>query len=365
MSGLNHRSRKILFAAVTEYIATGDPVGSRTLSRKYALDLSPATIRNVLADLEEAGFVSQPHTSAGRVPTDRALRLFIEALSTFEQISHSERSAMRQRFDDIFARAQARPEDVLRRIGDLVSQLSGAAAVVAALPADCRKLSQLRFIRTKPLQLLAVLVFSDGVVENRYVALKSAISDSELQRIHNLLADVVEDRALGALRDLFKRRLTDQRNQLDLLRRRAFDLGHRAVTDVSRGSDEVVITGADHLMGMPEYTEAEQLKKLMTTLEDREHLVDLLDEVIEAGAVTVYIGSEGELGEAQLSLVVAPYGDGDDASGTVGVLGPTRMDYARMRPLAQPSKRLDEPAQQEELTPEFRRLDDAVLPSGQ
>jgi heat-inducible transcriptional repressor len=332
-SGLNHRSRKILFAMVTEYIATGAPVGSRTLSRKYAIDLSPATIRNVLSDLEESGFLKQPHTSAGRVPTELALRAFIEALVEFREVPRIQKREMRTQFDEIYAGSKARPDDILRRTGELVSAMSGTAAVVASSPAVQRKLSQMRFIRTKPDQMLAVLVFSDGVVENRYILAKEDIASSKLERIHNLLGDVVEGRTLGDVRDLCKRRLSDGRDEADQLRQEAFDLAHRAVTKVSRSQHAMVIAGADSLVELPEFGDADQLRKLMAALTDREHLVELLDNVIEAGAVTVYIGSEGELGDAQLSLVVAPYGDGDEASGTVGVLGPTRMDYARMMPL--------------------------------
>jgi len=332
-SGLNHRSRKILFAMVTEYIATGGPVGSRTLSRKYAIDLSPATIRNVLSDLEESGFLKQPHTSAGRVPTERALRAFIEALVEFQEIPRRQKREMRVQFDEIYAGSKARPDDILRRTGEVVSAMSGTAAVVAASPAVHRKLSQMRFIRTKPQQMLAVLVFSDGVVENRYIRAAEDIASTKLERIHNLLSDVVEGRTLGDVRDLCQRRLSEGRNEADQLRRVAFDLAHRAVTKVSRSQHAMVIAGADNLVELPEFGDADQLRKLMAALTDREHLVELLDKVIEAGSVTVYIGSEGELGDAQLSLVVAPYGDGDEASGTVGVLGPTRMDYARMMPL--------------------------------
>lgn len=334
MSGLSHRSRKILFAVVAEYISTGTPVGSRTLARKYGLELSPASIRNVLADLEEAGYLIQPHTSAGRVPTDRALRAFIEALTDFEEVSKLERRAMRQRFEEVLGEVEGgRENEILRAAGRIISELSGAAAVVAASPTESRKLTQLRFLRTKPLQLLAVLVFSDGIVENRYVDLAEPIDDSELERIHNLLADVVEGRSLGDVRDLFVRRLENERTEVDRLRRRAFDLAHRAVSKVGDRA-QVVIEGRARLMELPEYEDAEKLRRLVRVLEDRESLVDLLDRTMGAGAVTVYIGGEtGAIGDAELSLIAAPYGDFDKGVGTVGVLGPTRMDYARMMPL--------------------------------
>jgi heat-inducible transcriptional repressor len=267
------------------------------------------------------------------VPTERALRAFILALTDFPAIPREEKLRMRQRFDEIFSERGVGTEG-LRGAGQFISELSGAAAIVAASPAETRVLSQLRFIRTKPSQLLAVLVFSDDTVENRYIGVDEACSDSDLERIHNLLADVVEGRTLAALRDLFARRLVDDRLEVDALRRPAFELGQRAIVDFVRSSDEVVIEGSARLMELPEYADVERLKKLVLTLEDREHLLDLLDKTIGAGAVTVYLGSEtGELGDAELSLVAAPYGDGEKGAGTVGVLGPTRMDYARMMPL--------------------------------
>jgi len=331
MSDLTHRTRKILFAAVTEFIATGDPVGSRTLAKKYGLDLSAASIRNVLADLEEAGFLHQPHTSAGRIPTDRALRLFIDALMEVRTISPQQQAEMGMRFTEIYARAS----DPLRETGRYLSELSGAAAIVAAPSTEVRALSQLRFIPTRPGQILAVLVFADGSVENRFLVIEEPIHDSELNRIHNLLADVIEGRTLGEVRDLFARRLADDRVAVDTLRRRAFELGSKATADMVRRG-EVVIEGQNRLIDLPEYTDVDRLKKLMKALEEREELVDLLERTLAAGngAVTVFVGSEaGDLAGGQLSVVAAPYTDNGRMAGTVGVIGPTRMDYAKVMPL--------------------------------
>ena len=327
MSDLNHRTRKILFAAVTEFIATGDPVGSRTLAKKYGLDLSAASIRNVLSDLEEAGYLHQPHTSAGRLPTDRALRLFIDTLVEVRTISPQQHAEMGARFAEIYARAG----DPLRETGRYLSELSGAAAIVAAPSTEIRALSQLRFIPTRPGQLLAVLVFGDGSVENRFIDVEGLISEGELTRIHNLLSDVIEGRTLGEVRDLFARRLADERVAIDALRRRAFELGSKAMTDMVRRG-EVVIEGQNRLMDLPEYADVDRLKRLMKTLAEREEIVDLLERTLAAGtgAVTVFVG--GEAG-GQLSVVAAQYTDNGRTAGTVGVIGPTRMDYAKVMPL--------------------------------
>lgn len=330
MTDISLRARKILFAVVTEFIGTGDPVGSRTLAKRYGLDLSAASIRNVLADLEEAGYLHQPHTSAGRVPTDRAIRLFIDALMEIQKLTTEERSKIHTRFAEIYAIAG----DPLREAGRYLSELSGAAAVVAAPRTEVRALSQLRFIPTKPGQMLAVLVFADGSVENRFLPVDEPIPEVELTRIHNLLADVIEGRTLGEVRDLFARRLADDRRDLDALRRRAFELGSKATEGMSSRRSEVVIEGQSRLIDLPEYTDVAKLKKLMRALEEREELVQLLDKTMSAGAVTVFVGSEtGDLGGGELSLVVAPYTERGRVAGTVGVIGPTRMDYAKVMPL--------------------------------
>jgi len=325
---ISARAKKILFAVVTEFIASGDAVGSRTLARRYGLDLSAASIRNVLADLEDAGYLKQPHTSAGRVPTDKALRLFIDTLVRLRPLAPEDKARLDARFAEIRI-----AEDPLRETGKYLSELSGAAALVIAPRGEMRALSQLRFIPTRPGQLLAVLVFRDGSVENRFVTFDGPISEGDLQRVHNLLADVIEGRSLGEVRDLFARRLADERTALDALRKRAFELGSKATIDLARPA-EVRIEGQGRLIDLPEYADVGRLKSLVRTLEEREALLTLLEKTLAAGAVTVLLASEAdELVGGELSLVVAPYSVHGRAAGTVGVLGPSRMDYAKVLPI--------------------------------
>lgn len=328
MSELSPRARKILFAVVNEYIETGLPVGSRTLSKNHGVELSAASIRSVLADLDDAGLLMQPHTSAGRVPTDRAIRFFIDALMHVKTVPADQRAQLDARVAGFFARA----EDPRRESGRLLSELAGAAAVIAPPRAARRTIGQLRFIPTRRDQLLAVLVFQDGTVENRFLTVENPIPEAELQRVHNLLADVVEGRTLGEARELFVRRLADQRSELDALRKRAFELGEKA-TALEERPHEVVIEGQARLLELPDYDDSARLKKLVLALEEREEILVLLDKMLEAGAATVFIGSEtGDLAGGQLSLVAAPYIDNGQPA-AVGVLGPTRMDYAKVVPL--------------------------------
>lgn len=329
MTSLHARARKILFAVVSEYIATGAAVGSRTLARRYGLELSPATIRNVLADLDEGGYLEQPHTSAGRVPTERAFRVFIDTLLQNSAVPADMQAQIDARMKAIYAESA----DPLRESGRLLSELSGTAAIVSARRSPGRSLSTLRFIATKPRQVLAVLVFEDGTVENRFVELEAPVPTAELEKIHNVLGDVVEGRSLAEVRDLLARRLDDERSMVDLLRRKAFELGQRALEGVPDRS-QVVIEGQTRLLDLPEYGDVGRLRALLRALEEREELVGLLDRTLEAGAAMVFVGSEkGESADPQLSLVVAPFSEHGRAAGAVGVLGPTRMDYARVMPL--------------------------------
>src|SRR3984957_2656232 len=241
MPELSARARQVLYHCVTEYVATGEPVGSRTLSKKAGLDLSPASIRNVLADLEEMGYLRQPHTSAGRVPTDRAFRLFIDGLMRVRQHPNDEEVAIRDRF------ASLEPgQNVMRETGRLLSELTGTAAVVLAPKAETLVLHQLRFIRTSSDEVLAVLVMKNGTVQNRF--LSATITESELQRVHNLLDDVADGRSLGDLRELFERRLQSERVQHDELRRTAFSLGGAAMKEVAWTETDLVIEGQERLL---------------------------------------------------------------------------------------------------------------------
>jgi heat-inducible transcriptional repressor len=321
---LNHRARQILYAAISEFVATGDPVGSRTLSKKEGIELSAASIRNVLADLEDMGYLQQPHTSAGRVPTDKAFRLFIDALMEVREISSEEHGRIREHLE-----AAERGGNVMRETGKLLVELTGTAAVVVTPRAEVMTLKHLRFIPTVPGELLAVIVMANGTVQNRF--LRSPITEPELTRIHNLLDDVIEGRNLRELRELFARKLQTERVQHDELRRRAFELGEAAVQGTGSEVD-VVIEGQSKLFDKPEL--AGGIKSVAALLDDRECLLRLLDATLEAKGTTVVVGKEaGELGGGQVAIVGASYTDRGQPAGTLAVIGPTRMDYAKVVPL--------------------------------
>lgn len=324
MAELSPRAKQILYACITEFVATGEPVGSRTLSKR-GIELSPASIRNSLSDLEELGYLHQRHTSAGRVPTDRAFRLFIDAMMDVRVLTDAENMNLLHRFSEITP-----GPNFLRETGRLLSELTGAAAVVVSPKAETMTLKHLRFIRTIPGEVLAVLVMTNGTVQNRF--LKAEIAEDLLQKVHNLLDDVIEGRSLGELHDLFLRRLSNERVQADEVKKRAFELGDAAISAAEKGAD-IVIEGRAKLLGLPEFANA-GLAELVAALDQGEAIVKLLEEMLAANATTVVVGREaGDLAGGQLSIIGASYRNQGRPAGAVGVIGPTRMDYPKVVPL--------------------------------
>lgn len=326
MADLSQRAKQILYACITEFVATGEPVGSRTLSKK-GIELSPASIRNVLADLEEMGYLHQPHTSAGRVPTDKAFRLFIDAMMEVRDLTDAENAQILQRFSEI----EPGP-NFLRETGRLLSDLAGTAAVVISPRAETMTLKHLRFIRTMPGELLAVLVMANGTVQNRFV--KADVQENDLQKVHNLLDDVIEGRTLGDLRELFTRRLTSERVQADATKRRAFELGEAAVSEAADQGADVVIEGRAKLLGLPEFSGNAGLKDVVNALDESEAIVRLIDATVAATGTAVVVGREaGDLAGGQLAIIGAAYRNHGRNAGSLGVIGPTRMDYPKVVPL--------------------------------
>jgi len=323
---LSQRARQILYACITEFVATGEPVGSRTLSKK-GIALSAASIRNVLSDLEEMGYLHQPHTSAGRVPTDKAFRLFIDAMMDVRQLTDEENINLVHRFSEI----EPGP-NFLRETGRLLSELAGTAAVVVSPKHETMTLKHLRFIRTIPGEVLAVLVMKNGSVQNRF--LKATVEENELQKVHNLLDDVIEGRSLRELHDLFARRLQSDKVQNDSVRKRAFELGEAALADVADTGADVVIEGRSKLLGLPEFAGGEGLKDVVNALDEAQSIVRLLDSLIASKGTSVVVGREaGDLAGGHLSIIGASYTNQGRSAGSIGIIGPTRMDYPKVVPL--------------------------------
>lgn len=329
-SELPSRAREILYHVVLEYVGSGEPVGSRTLSKKAAIGLSPASIRNVLADLEELGFLVQPHASAGRIPTDRAFRLFIDALMKVRTLTDLERARIQAKVASAGAGVVGARDTVA-----LLSELAGTVAVAVAPRVEALTVRTVRFVRTGASELLAVVVMSNGSVQNRFLR-RQGITDEDIGKVQMFLDDIIEGRTLRELRELFARRLASDAVRADAFRLLVHDLGAAALGDEEPIESEVVIAGHAKLYEMPEFSDARGLKEVVAALGEKGHLAQLLDPATIGSGVRVVVGREaGDLGGGHISVVSAIYGDPQHPAGSIGVIGPTRMDYPGVVPLVE------------------------------
>lgn len=320
---------------VTEYIATGEPVGSRKLARRYGLNLSPASIRNVLSDLEEYGYVSQPHTSAGRVPTDSGFRLFVDALVQMREVTAEDRAAVEQRLRDL------RPgqDDVLREVGKLLSAMTNTVSVVSPPRPEREELAQLRFMPVRKGQVLAVIVTRSGTVQNRIIHLPDGMDVEGLEKIHNRLSDLLDGRTLTEIRDELAKDMQAEQTQYVQLTQATREIVDATLS--SQSEADVVITGQRRLFGRPEFESAEKIRAYLRTFEEKQDLLEMLDRTLTAGGVQVLIGSETNLVDIEdISVITASFQQGGSSPGTVGIIGPTRMDYGKVVPLVQYTARL-------------------------
>jgi heat-inducible transcriptional repressor len=325
MTELAFRARRILYAAVTEYIATGEPVGSRKLAKRYGLDVSPATIRNELADLEESGYLAQPHTSAGRVPTDKGFRAFVDALVRVREVQPADRAVLASRLLSLNPSI-----DLAREAGRILSSLTGVAAVVQPPRADVQQVAQLRWMRFKPGQLLAVVVTRAGAVENRIVQVEVEPSNDELEVVHNYVESLLGERSLSELREVVARAAETERSEFARTAHNVLEATVSAATD----ERDVVIEGHTRLLGQPDFADVDKMRGVLGALEEKERLLELLDRTVAAGGVQVLIGAEVRLLESQdLTVIAAPYGPPGAGSGTLGLIAPTRIDYQKVVPL--------------------------------
>jgi len=325
---LDERHRRILFAVVTEYIASGKAVSSRRIAKRYAIQLSPATIRNVLVDLEDAELLHQPHTSAGRVPTDAGFRCFVDAMATAGEISDAHRTALIRRLQDLEPGA-----DAVRETGQLLSRLTGTATIIARPPVAEATLDQLRFMRLSSGRTLAVLVTRSGGVENRVVVTELDVDDHTLERVNNYLAELVGGRTLRSVRDVLAVRIATEQGRYQVLREQAQQMVEATVEGQMERA-RVVIEGQGALFDRPEFGDAEKIRRYLNAFEEKQKLLELLEQTLLADGVQVFIGSEAALdGVGDISVISSPYRRDGASIGSFGIVGPTRMDYKKYVPL--------------------------------
>jgi heat-inducible transcriptional repressor len=334
MSGteLSRRAQKILQAVVAEYLQSGDAVGSRTVTRRHDLGLSPATVRNVMSDLEELGLLEQRHSSAGRVPTHSGLRFFIDALLKVKTLSAKDQEDIRGQL--MAGGARPSPEDVMHRASRVLANLTQHAAVVVAPDPDTQRLAQIEFVPLRDGKLLAILVTSDGRIENRLVALDSTLDPRRLERVHAYLNQLLSGMTLDEVRERVIREIADEKNLYDSEVSQALRLGHTVFVVTPERPAEVLVTGQANLLepGVTADPEREtRMRQLLRALEDKETLLRLLDRTRTSAGMQVFLGAETALTALSGSSVVAmPYGPEDTPIGALAVIGPMRMNYGKV-----------------------------------
>ncbi|MGF1643823.1 MAG: heat-inducible transcriptional repressor HrcA [Thiotrichales bacterium] len=333
---LSDRAKQLLKALIETHIAEGEPVGSRTLARVSGLDVSPATIRNIMSDLEEAGLIASPHTSAGRIPTAAGYRLFIDSLIQVK----SPRPGLVEDFD-AQVRSASNIQGMTQSASMLLSNLTRMASVVTLPKAGLVTLRQIEFVRLGDKRVLAVLVLDHGEVQNRVVTLDRDYSRAELERAGNYLTE----HCLGldirnARRKIFSE-LKKLREDLDSLMASTIALAEQALAGADDETEDCIVAGQTRLMDYTELSDIERLRQLFDTFNQKRDILHILDRCVRAKGVQIYIGQEsGSKVLDVCSVVTAPYSVDGRIVGVLGVIGPTRMAYDRVIPIVDISARL-------------------------
>lgn len=331
---LNIRSQDIFKRLVERYIETGVPVGSRDLSRMLSVGLSPASVRNVMADLEDLGLIAAPHTSAGRAPTQQGLRFFVDAMLEVGAVDERERQTIARQIGD--QAGQGKIEDLLTEASQLLSGLSHGAGVVIAQKSDL-VLKHIEFVRLDAQSAMVVLVGQDGSVENRVVTLPPGLTSSALAQASNYLAHLAVGRTLGEARLALQTQRAEQLAELDDLTRKLVEAGLATLSNAGTASPPTVIVRgrANLLNDTMASEELIRIRQLFDELESADGLIELLGDTEKAQGVKIFIGSENKLfALSGSSVILSPYTDANDkVIGVLGVIGPTRLNYARIVPV--------------------------------
>ena len=315
---------------MSEYLATGEAVGSQTVTRRYGLDVSAATVRNVMGDLEEVGLLKHTHTSAGRIPTERGLRYYVDTLLRVRSLSLGEKDDIRERLGGAPGEASINVPEVMQRTSRLLRELSHLTVVVQAPRPESDSVQHLEFVRLREGQLLAVLETASGQVQNKLVPVDFNVDPSELEHINNYLQDLANGLTLDQLRVRIVEEIASDRAAHDALVARALRLATAAVP--AESTADVFVDGQSNLLAGN--ADLERAKALLRTLEEKDLVVRLLDRTLSAPGICVFIGAEANLADlTDVSVVAAPYGTEGRPLGTIGVIGPARMNYSRVIPL--------------------------------
>jgi heat-inducible transcriptional repressor len=331
LAQMSERSREIFRQIVESYLATGEPVGSRNISRLLQVSLSPASVRNVMSDLEQLGLIYAPHTSAGRLPTEIGLRFFVDALLEIGDLNEKDRRSIEAQI----ASSGNTVENVLTQASGLLSGLTRAAGVVLTTKTNAR-LKHIEFVRLEPERALVVLVSEDGQVENRILNLPAGLPTSALTEATNFLNARIRGRTLSEAKAELERALEASRAELDQLTQKIVEAGLASWSGGGSEERKLIVRGQAHLLeDLKALEDLERVRLLFDDLEARREVVDLLGRAELAEGVRIFIGSENKLFSLSgSSTIIAPYSDSSGrVVGVLGVIGPTRLNYARVIPM--------------------------------
>ncbi len=328
---LDQRARSLLRSLIARYLAKGEPVGSRTLAKASGLQISPATIRNIMSDLEEIGLVTSPHTSAGRIPTTQGIRLFVDSLVELQPLTDEELERLRQAMSSTPGTAR----DIMSSTSSLLSAVTRFVGVVTVPEQDDFPLRHIDFVALPGARVLVILVFADNQVQNRVVQLKKPLSASVLEKTANYLNAHFAGLRLDAIRAHLLDELRQTGSELDRTLRSVVELASASFAPGTEGGD-LLVSGQTNLMGYDEMADVGRLRELFEAFQRKREMLQLMEMCARAQGVQLFIGEES--GYAALdgcSVVTAAYGTGGRVLGSVGVIGPTRMAYDRVIPVVQ------------------------------
>ncbi|HVS33741.1 MAG TPA: heat-inducible transcriptional repressor HrcA [Thermoanaerobaculia bacterium] len=327
--GLDNRAREVLREIILQHIASGEAISSRSLARCGRFHLSPASLRNVMADLEDLGYLQQPHTSAGRVPTDRGYRFFIDYLMKERFLTMEERSAI----DEQVSHA-SQIEDVMQLASRLLSKMSDQVGLVFMPTLLQFAIRSIDFVLVTETKIMCIIVGSNGVVVNKLIDTRMPFTRDELEKISRFITLEFSGMTLDAIRRRLIRLTEDERAQHDAMLQKTISLGIEAVNDVVPVEHELYVEGAESILTKPEFADASSLRKTFLALQEKEKLIHVLERFLEEDGLQILIGSESDFTQVHnFSIVARRYGTASAPLGMVGIIGPMRMEYARMAPL--------------------------------
>ncbi|MCP5299822.1 MAG: heat-inducible transcriptional repressor HrcA [Chromatiaceae bacterium] len=332
-NAISERAQYFLKVLIERYIRDGQPVGSRTLAKDAGLDLSPATIRNVMADLEDLGFVASPHTSAGRVPTVSGYRMFVDSLLSLKPL---DKALLRQMQSQLEATREA-PSGLVDSASRLLSNLTHLAGVVMVPKHNHVRIKQIEFVPLSGVRVLTVIVTSAGEVYNRIIETSRPFSRSELEQLSNYITRHYAGHDLAGIRRLVLKEMQETRRHLDALMVQALEMATAVFTgsdDDGRDNGDFVVAGQTNLMDFDELAQVDSLRSLFNAFTEKQEILHLLDRSLEADGVQIFIGEESGYSTLKdCSVITAPYEVDAEVIGVLGVIGPTRIAYDRVIPI--------------------------------